>query len=109
MNIQIDHANVKPGEQPPVPTTRDELLIEALRSANRVSLLLNEIAAWAHSQSAWGTEKEGPLTALEDLLARRFSDCSGVHLFIAAHNLNVNLPPDIDGCGEDDEEDHYEI
>jgi hypothetical protein len=85
---QVDPTNVRPGEQPPVPTTQEGLLIEALRSANRVSVFLNEIAAWSH-------QDEARFSDLEDLLARRFSDCSGVHLFIAANNLGVDLPPDL--------------
>jgi hypothetical protein len=88
MSEQVDPANVRPGQHPPVPTTREELLIEALRSANRVSVLLNEIAAWSHRQ-------EAEFPDLEDLLIRRFSDCSGVHLFIAANNLGIDLPPDL--------------
>ena len=102
MKHQVDPANVRPGQHPPVPTTTDELLIEALRSTNRISGLLNEIAAWAHSQSAWGTPQEKPLAELEDLLARRFSDCSAVHLFIAANNIGVVLPADLDGSGDDE-------
>lgn len=99
----VDAANVKPGEQPPMPTTRDELLIEALRSANRVSLLLNEIAAWAHAQTEGypGRPLHNQLERLEDLLVRRFSDCSGLHLFVAASNLRIDLPPDL---SDDDDE-----
>jgi hypothetical protein len=97
---QVDPANLKPGEQPPVPNTREELLIEALRAVNRYSLLLTEIAAWSHKH-------EAEFTDLEDLLVRRFSNCSGVHLFIAANNLGVDLPPDLDGSTDvaDDEYD----
>lgn len=102
MSEQVDPAKIGPGDHPPVPTTKDSLLIEALRSANRVSGLLNQIAAWAHQQDAWGTDKQDPLEKLEDLLIRRFSDCSGVHLFIAANNLRLELPPDL--CEEPDEE-----
>lgn len=108
MNTQtIDPANLKPGEQAPIPTTLGSLVIEALRSANRVGGLLNEIAAWAHSQRDGqpGGRLYAEFEKLEDLLVRRFSDCSGVHLFIAANNLGVDLPPDIDGSSDDAEYD----
>ncbi len=92
----FDPANLKPGEFPPVPTTRDELLIEALRFTNRVSGLLNEISVWADVD-------ETKFDELHTLLLRRFSDCSGVHLFIAANNIGVELPADLDGASSDDE------
>jgi len=92
-----DPANVLPGQHAPVPSSRDDLLIEALRTANRMGGLLNEIAAWAHEQAdgTWGTDKQQVMEKLEDLLCRRFSDGSAVHLFIAADNLSIDLPPDL--------------
>lgn len=98
----VDPANVKPGEQPPVPSTKDDLLIEALRSAKRVSVLLNEIAAWSHKQDLCCTDDD--LRELEDLLVMRFSDCSGVHLFVAASNLRLKLPADLRDEPDSDED-----
>jgi hypothetical protein len=106
MEIEVDPANIQPGQQAPVPTSRDDLLIESLRSANRVSGLLNELSALlidipeGHAADAATVEK------LHDALLRRFSDCSGVHLFIAAHNLGVALPPDL--TGERDAAEHWD-
>jgi hypothetical protein len=103
MDAQVDPVNVKPGEFPPVATSRDELLIEALRSAKRVSGLLNELSACL-------TVPEGGCTApgggekMRDLLLRRFSDCSGVHLFIAANNIGIDLPPDLHDQSTDDDD-----
>lgn len=94
----VDPANVLPGQHPPVVDTKDDLLVEALRSASRVSLLLNEISA------ALGEEPPNVEKCL-DLLLRRFSDCSGLHLFIAAHNLDIELPDDLSGDPADDEVD----
>ncbi len=106
MNIATDPTNVQPGEQAPVPETRDDLMIEALRTANRMGGLLNDIAAWANDQSdsASGTERQSALNELQDLLCRRFSDASAVHLFIAADNVGLELPPDL----VDDEPAEYE-
>jgi hypothetical protein len=106
METQVDPANVQPGEQVPVPTNKDDLLIEALRAANRVSGLLNELSAMlmdipeGHAANAETVEK------LSAALLRRFSDCSGVHLFIAANNLGIDLPPDL--TGERDADEHWE-
>jgi hypothetical protein len=93
----MDSANLQPGEQAPVPTTEGDLLIEALRCANRMGGLLNEIAGWAHKEAddAWGTAAQPKFHDLEDLLVRRFSDCSAIHLFIAAQNVGIKLPPDL--------------
>lgn len=76
-----------------VPTTRDDLLIEALRVVNRVSGLLNDLAADLHKRVE--SDDDHRFDAPLDMLARRFSDCSGVHLFIAANNLRIDLPDDL--------------
>jgi|SRR5882672_2755661 len=96
-------ADVKPGEFPAIPTTRDDLLIESLRFANRVSGLLNELS------SAIGelieSEDDHRFDSLDELLRRRFSDYSGVYLFIAADNLRLELPGDLRGDPLEDLED----
>lgn len=94
---QIDPANLLPGEHAPVPTDRDSLLIEALRTSNRMGVLLNEIAAWAYERVGEdrGTHEQASLERLGDLVLRRFSDCSAVHLFIAAANVGIALPADL--------------
>jgi len=84
-------ANVKPGDFPPVPESKDELLIEALRLAERTSGLLNELDRELGALVGDDSRFEG----LNSLLRRRFQDCSGVHLFIAAHNIGLDLPPDL--------------
>lgn len=106
----VDPTNVQPGEHAPVPESRDDLMIEALRTANRMGGLLNDIAAWANDQSdrGWGTERQSALNELQDLLCRRFSDGSAVHLFIAANNLGLELPPDLADKESDEFEDFDE-
>jgi hypothetical protein len=115
-NDAVDPAHVRPGQQAPVPADESTLLIEALRTINRMSVLLNEIAAWAHKQAddAWedtqssaGTpgQRFSALADLNDLTIRRFSDASGLHVFIAAGNLGIELPPDIDGSRKEDGDD----
>lgn len=88
----------------PVPTNREELLIAALRHANEVSGTLNEIAA--EVCGVLGEEADDPkYDRLHDLLIRRFGVDSGVFLFIAAHNLRVELPQDMreeaEECGDE--------
>lgn len=81
---------------PPVPTTRDELLIAALRHANEVSGLLNRIGK--EVSRLLGDEADKPeYDALHELLRRRFLEDSGVFLFIAADNLRIELPDDLKG------------
>ena len=75
------------------PTTERELLIEALHTVDRMSVLLNDISAASYRKSG---DKEPPKW-LHDLLLRRFSDCSGVHLFIAADNIGIPLPKSLRG------------
>lgn len=81
---------------------RDDLLIEALRHADRVSLMLNELS------EAVGKRVKGDddhrFDDLFDILRRRFTDCSGVHLFIAADNLRIDMPPDLNGSPEGETE-----
>lgn len=85
-----------PGEHAPVPTTEHGLLIEALRTANRMSGLLNELNA-ALFKIAGDDVDDARWAPLHDLLIRRFSDCSAVHLFIGADNIRLELPPDLRG------------
>jgi len=80
-----------------LPVSRDELLIAALRHANRVGGTLNALAAEI-SRLLGEAADEPKYGRLYDLLLRRFDSDSGVALFIAARNLRVELPPDL--CGE---------
>ncbi len=95
---------IEPGTFPPVPTTPDELLIGALRHANQVGGLLVDLTAACHAAFDSGDLSAG-MDRIHEMLLRRHSDCSGVHLFIAADNLRVELPPDLraerDGDGDD--------
>lgn len=89
---------------PPVPTSEPELIIEALRFANRVSGLLNDLSA--NIMSRIESDDDTWFDDLLDMLRRRFSDCSGLHLFIAANNLSLTLPDDLQGepdSGEGDD------
>lgn len=94
---KVDPANVQAGQHALVPESRDDLMIEALRTANRMGGLLNDIAAWANDQldAAWGGPHQAAMNELQDILCRRFSDASAVHLFIAADNIGLELPPDL--------------
>ena len=76
-----------------LPTDERALLIEALHTVDRMSVLLNDISAASYRKSG---DKEPPKW-LHDLLLRRFSDCSGVHLFIAADNIGIPLPKSLRG------------
>lgn len=84
---------------PPVPTTRDELLIAGLRHANDAGALLNDIDAEL-SRLLGGAADDPKYDAIHALLRRRFLENSGVYLFIAANNLGVELPVDL--CDEPD-------
>ena len=77
-----------------VPTTKDDLLIEALRHANTVSVLLNDIAA-EFSRLTGEHDDDPKYEAMHALLIRRLSDCSGVGLFLAASNIGLELPEDL--------------
>lgn len=89
---------------PPVPTSRAELLVAALRHANEVSGTLNEIDA--EVSRLLGEDADDPkYDRLYDLLRRRCDVNSGVFLFIAASNLRIELPPDMrEEAGECDYE-----
>lgn len=81
---------------PPLPTTRDELLIAALRHANEVSELLNNIGN--EVSRLLGEDADKPeYNHLYELLRKRFGVNSGVYLFIAADNLHIELPADLRG------------
>lgn len=79
--------------RPSVPTTKDGLLFEALATVERMSSLLNDLAAQIYALDE--SEQDGRIAPLHALLLRRFSDCSGVHLFIAASNIGLELPADM--------------
>jgi len=79
---------------PPVPTTKDDLLIAALRHANEASKVLNDLESEAFK--VLGARADHPkYDRLFTLLRSRFAEASGVHLFIAATNLNLDLPADL--------------
>lgn len=89
----VDPANVRPGEFAPVPTSRDDLLIEALRFANRVSGLLNDIRD--NVMDRIESDNDHRFDDLHEMILRQYSDCSAVHLFISANNLRIELPADL--------------
>lgn len=99
MTTAVDPANVR---------TKDELLIDALRHADRVSGLLNDIyralSSIEEAETAGLRDTDPKYDALYELILRRHSDCSGLHLFIAAGNLRLDLPEDLrsdlDDAGE---------
>jgi hypothetical protein len=85
----------------PVATTKDELLITALRHANDVSGLLNDIGA--EVSRLLGEDADDPkYDRLHDLLRMRFLEHESVSLFIAASNLRLDLPQDLRGDDEAD-------
>ena len=88
------------GGVPPVPQSEPELIIESLRFANRVSGLLNELCA--NLMARIESDDDTRFDDLLDALRRRFSDCSGLHLFIAASNLQLELPDDLRSEPESD-------
>lgn len=88
-------------EFPKVPTSERELLIAALRHANEVSVLLNDLGAEVSRLDAMPVKKRRT-ARLHNLLRRRFLENSGTYLFIAADNLRLELPPDL--RADDDEE-----
>lgn len=88
---------LEPGEIGAPPQNKDDLLIEALRFANRASGALNDISILCGSD-----DQNGRLADINEIAIRRFSDLSAVHLFIAAHNLRIDLPRDLDEKSEND-------
>lgn len=95
-----------PGEHPAPPQTMEQLTIEALRTANRMSGLLNAITAELHGLLAEQPDMDGDphVDAIHELLLRRFSDCTALHLFIAAGHLGIELPPDLRGGDDETQE-----
>jgi hypothetical protein len=82
------------GEIPPVPETKDELLIAALRAVNAMSEVMNAVSS--ELGRVLDDDQDNPIyNDLYATLRRRFQDASGVHLFIAADNLGLELPPDL--------------
>ena len=86
----------------PVPTSKDELLIAALRHANEVSGLLNDLGTEVSRLDEMPVKKRRT-ARLHNLLRRRFLENSAVHLFIAASNLRLELPADLKGALDEDE------
>jgi len=86
---------------PPVPTTREELLIAALRHSDDVSRLLNEIDDEV-SRVLGARAEAKKYDRLHDLLRQRFLERSGVFLFIAADDLRLELPEDLQDKGDPD-------
>jgi len=89
---------------PKVPQTRDDLFIAAMRHANEVSGLLNDL-----THEFWrvtGDDCDNPKwDKLNEMLCSRFGKHSAVHLFIAASNLRIELPDDLSGDAESEFED----
>jgi GT2 family glycosyltransferase len=88
---------------PAVPETRDELMIAALRHANEVGDLLNEVGREV-SRVLGETVDDPKYDRLHELLRQRFAEHSALHLFIGAHNLGLALPQDLRGETEEEEE-----
>lgn len=101
MTTTVNPADLKPGQFAPMPETSKELVIEALRLINRTSVALNDLSALIGKKII--DDDDHRFDMENDILIRRFSDLSGVHLFIAADNLRIDLPADL--RGDDPEED----
>ena len=91
-----------PENHPPIPTSRDDLLVAALRYANCVSGFLNDLCAETHKELTDEGPNSPALEVIHDMLLRRFGDLSALHLFIAASNLRIELPTDLRGAPEDE-------
>ena len=89
---------------PTMSTSQDDLLTAALRHANDVSHLLNEISTelFRLDESEGGDNPK--FNRLHDLVRRRLLEQSGVFLFIAADNLRIDLPPDLRFAPSDEPE-----
>ena len=99
--VASNPAVLLPGQFPPVPASQDELLIEALRFSNRVSVLLNDLRDNIFERIE--SNDDHRFDDLCEMLLRQHSDCSALHLFIAASNLRIPLPPDLQSEPDDDE------
>ncbi len=89
---------------PMPPTTRDELLFGALRTVNITSMMINDVREELYN--LLGDDADNPkYDRIHAILRRQFSDCSGVHLFIAASNLRIDLPDDLREEPRDDDYD----
>lgn len=76
------------------------LLHTALRHIERVSVLLNDLSTEMHRLDDAEPEGSTRFDALAALLLRRFTDCSGLPLFIDADNAGL-LPDDLQPAAED--------
>jgi hypothetical protein len=75
-------------------TLRD-LLKRALDHAERVSVLLNDVAAEMHRLGEAEPEGSARFDAMSVLLCRRFTDCSALALMIDAQKAGIELPIDL--------------
>ena len=87
----------------PVPTSKDEFILEALRLVERVSAALNALGMTCLRRLDDGYA-DPTVETIEEIARRRFSDLSGLHLFIGARKLEIELPPDLTYEREDDDE-----
>ena len=94
-------------EFPAVPQGKDDLFVAAMRHANDVSLLLNELSAELGQALERSPDDKG-LERMHELLQTRFNRHSGVHLFIAASNLRIELPEDLQGNEVSETDDDYD-
>jgi len=87
---------------PPVVTNERELLIEALRAAERSGIILNMIR-----NEVWdvlGDRADDPKwDRLHALIRTQHNACSGLHLFIATSNMGLDLPDDLTACNDEAE------
>ncbi len=68
------------------------LLRRALEHADRVSVLLNDLAAEMHDLDAAEPEGSTRFDAMSALLCRRFTDCSALTLMCIAEAVGFELP-----------------
>lgn len=81
---------------PPVPTTRDELLIAALRHAEMTGVTLNAIRRELYRVLGARCD-DRKYDHLHVLLRRSLYEDSGLFLFIGADNIGIELPVDLLG------------
>lgn len=85
-----------PAKLPPIPETRDDLLIAALRHADMVSRLLNALSAEVF-RLAEAEPHSARYSRLQTLLRERLFEHSGTFLFVGAELAGVDLPADLRG------------
>lgn len=95
-----------PSDLPAVPTSRDDLLIAALRHADVTSGTLNRIREEVYRVLGRRCD-DRKYDRLHDLLRRSLYEESAVFLFIGATRVGVDLPDDLQdkpACGMDNPE-----